>query len=42
MEKARLMDASDRYMNSKAVKYHLRANAISKAEECIVMFVRVS
>eukprot|EP00039_Didymoeca_costata_P007273 m.97972 g.97972 ORF g.97972 m.97972 type:complete len:837 (+) comp13620_c0_seq3:102-2612(+) len=39
---ARELDTADRYINSKCVKYMLRANDIKKAEETIALFTRES
>ena len=41
MEEARLLDGQDRFLNSKAVKYWLRAGEIKKAEELAAMFTKV-
>lgn len=40
MEHARNMDLSDRYINTKAVKYMLRNGEIDKAREIILLFSR--
>lgn len=40
MEEARLLDGQDRFLNSKAAKYWLRANNIEKAEELLAMFTK--
>jgi len=42
MEEARLLDGQDRFLNGKAAKYWLRAGNVSKAEELLVMFTKVS
>ncbi|WVQ81930.1 hypothetical protein IAT38_004057 [Cryptococcus sp. DSM 104549] len=38
MEKARLLDGQDRFLNGKAAKYWLRAGEVAKAEELVAMF----
>lgn len=38
MEEARVLDLQDRFLNSKAAKYWLRAGHIAKAEELLAMF----
>lgn len=40
MDSARELDTADRYINSKAVKYCLRANDVAHAEELAAMFTR--
>ncbi|WWC63187.1 uncharacterized protein I303_105787 [Kwoniella dejecticola CBS 10117] len=40
MEKARLLDGQDRFLNGKAAKYWLRAGEIKKAEELLAMFTK--
>ncbi|CAN0411602.1 unnamed protein product, partial [Hapterophycus canaliculatus] len=40
VDAARLLDKADRYMNSKATKYLLRAGQIPKAEQTIAIFTR--
>lgn len=40
MEDARLLDGQDRFLNSKAAKYWLRADNIEKAEELLAMFTK--
>lgn len=40
MNEARQMDLSDRFLNSKAVKYYLRGGMISEAQNLAVMFVK--
>ncbi|WVQ74848.1 hypothetical protein IAR50_004455 [Cryptococcus sp. DSM 104548] len=40
MEKARLLDGQDRFLNGKAAKYWLRAGNIEKAEELLAMFTK--
>ncbi|OCF40829.1 peptide alpha-N-acetyltransferase [Kwoniella heveanensis CBS 569] len=40
MEKARLLDGQDRFLNGKAAKYWLRAGEITKAEELLAMFTK--
>ncbi|WRT68302.1 uncharacterized protein IL334_005278 [Kwoniella shivajii] len=40
MEKARLLDGQDRFLNGKAAKYWLRAGEIQKAEELLAMFTK--
>ncbi|WWD18986.1 hypothetical protein CI109_103443 [Kwoniella shandongensis] len=40
MEKARLLDGQDRFLNGKAAKYWLRAGNVQKAEELVVMFTK--
>lgn len=40
MDEARQMDLSDRFLNSKAVKYYLRGGMISKAQDLAVIFVK--
>ena len=42
MDEAQGMDTADRYVNSKAAKYMLRANMVSEAEELCSKFTRVS
>ncbi len=40
LEHARKMDLGDRYLNSKAVKYHLRVGDLDKAKEVIALFLK--
>ena len=40
MEQARVMDLSDRYLNTKATKYWMRHNEIVKADELISIFAK--
>ena len=40
MDLARELDTADRYLNSKTVKYCLRAGNIARAEELAAMFTR--
>ncbi|CBN77876.1 acetyltransferase 1-like [Ectocarpus siliculosus] len=40
VDSARMLDKADRYMNSKATKYLLRAGQIPKAEQTIAIFTR--
>jgi tetratricopeptide (TPR) repeat protein len=40
IEKARKLDLADRYLNTKATKYHLKNDQVTKAEETIAMFAR--
>ncbi|KAI3639229.1 hypothetical protein MIR68_002759 [Amoeboaphelidium protococcarum] len=40
MNTARLMDLQDRFLNTKAVKYYLRADMIDEAEDCINLFTK--
>ncbi|KAK8854865.1 hypothetical protein IAR55_003604 [Kwoniella newhampshirensis] len=40
MEKARLLDGQDRFLNGKAAKYWLRAGDIKKAEDLVAMFTK--
>ena len=42
MDEAQGMDTADRYVNSKAAKYMLRANMVPEAEELCSKFTRVS
>jgi len=41
VEKARTMDYADRYLNTKSVKYHLRANDIEKAQANMSIFTKM-
>nr|XP_019044577.1 peptide alpha-N-acetyltransferase [Kwoniella bestiolae CBS 10118]OCF23507.1 peptide alpha-N-acetyltransferase [Kwoniella bestiolae CBS 10118] len=40
MEKARLLDGQDRFLNGKSAKYWLRAGEIKKAEELLAVFTK--
>ncbi|PVV03676.1 hypothetical protein BB560_001834 [Smittium megazygosporum] len=40
MDKVRLLETGDRFLNSKAVKYMLRNNNVKQAEEALYLFVR--
>ncbi|WWD02421.1 hypothetical protein V865_000460 [Kwoniella europaea PYCC6329] len=40
MEKARLLDGQDRFLNGKSAKYWLRAGEVKKAEELLAMFTK--
>ena len=40
MDTARELDTADRYLNSKTVKYYLRANNVARAEDLAGMFTR--
>lgn len=40
MNTARELDTADRYLNSKTVKYYLRAGDVAKAEELAALFTR--
>jgi len=42
VEKARLMDTADRFLNTKATKYLLRCNKIKEAERTIALFTTPS
>ena len=39
-EAARRMDLADRYINTKATKYHLRANRLGRAADTAALFVK--
>ena len=41
MEEARILDLQDRFLNSKAAKYWLRAGHVAKAEELLALFSKV-
>ena len=41
MEEARLLDGQDRFLNSKAGKYWLRAGDIKQADELLTIFTKV-
>ena len=41
MNEARLLDLSDRYINSKCAKYYLRAGDIESAQKIITLFLKV-
>ncbi|WVR07434.1 hypothetical protein IAU60_004475 [Kwoniella sp. DSM 27419] len=40
MEKARLLDGQDRFLNGKAAKYWLRAGEVKRAEDLLAMFTK--
>jgi len=40
VEKARLLDQADRYLNTKAIKYLLHVNEVSKAEDMVNLFTK--
>jgi len=40
MDKARILDKADRYLNTKCCRYALRAGEIEKAEETVALFLR--
>lgn len=40
MEEARVLDGQDRFLNSKAAKYWLRAGHVAKAEELLALFTK--
>lgn len=40
MDEARKLDTADRYLNTKCVRYALRADKVQKANEVVVLFLR--
>jgi peptide alpha-N-acetyltransferase len=42
MEEARLLDLQDRFLNGKAAKYWLRAGHVTRAEDLLALFTKVS
>eukprot|EP00992_Anisonema_acinus_P015738 TRINITY_DN9868_c0_g1_i1.p1 TRINITY_DN9868_c0_g1~~TRINITY_DN9868_c0_g1_i1.p1 ORF type:complete len:733 (-),score=143.41 TRINITY_DN9868_c0_g1_i1:72-2270(-) len=39
VDKARLLDTADRYLNNRAAKYHLRNNKVKEAEQTASLFI---